>query len=544
MNGVFSFNQSSSQVLTMKIQHKRLLLFSLWNITCFIVLLYSGFAAHSDFIICLSVFVATLPLAGWLADVHVGRYKVIHYSLWILCGSSILYHILLLSDPYMNEYLSKALRIAVDLALVISLSGVMANSLQFGLDQLLDSPFTEHSSYISWYAWTFFAATLIIALIQSCFCKPLDTKVTFFVVPLFCTLALLSDILGNHLLRKDVVTHNPLNHIYQVLRYAVKNKYPRLRSAFTYWEDKPYSRIDLGKTKYGGPFTTEQVEDVKTFFRILGIIIVACILIGTIFVLGRSMNNMMYHLKDNNYIKHCKASNMANYVPVCLSRKTVMYFGEVTVVIFVPLMKLLEHIKILKHLYLNIFGKLVLGLFLLLLHEILLVGLEVTGEILSSDHNVTCLLNAEARDLLSGNILNLNYQWMLLPQFVAGLAKYNLFKNGIQFICAQSPDSMRGLLLGVMFYACIAPFPVSVYILDGLGSLTHRTGIQYCGVWYYVSNGGITLLFIGLLFMLSKLYSFRRRDEDIHNEQMFAENFYENEIQQEASRADKTNAIN
>ena len=72
------------------------------------------------------------------------------------------------------------------------------------------------------------------------------------------------------------MTHNPLTFIFQVLRYAVKNKYPRQRSAFTYWEDKPYSRIDLGKTKYGGPFTTEQVEDVKTYFRILVLIGIKC----------------------------------------------------------------------------------------------------------------------------------------------------------------------------------------------------------------------------------------------------------------------------
>ena len=28
-------------------------------------------------------------------------------------------------------------------------------------------------------------------------------------------------------------------------------------------------RIDLGKHKYGGPFTYEQVEDVKTFYMLL-----------------------------------------------------------------------------------------------------------------------------------------------------------------------------------------------------------------------------------------------------------------------------------
>ena len=44
---------------------------------------------------------------------------------------------------------------------------------------------------------------------------------------------------------------------------------PVNRSALTYWEEDIPSRIDLGKSKYGGPFTTEQVENVKTFFKLL-----------------------------------------------------------------------------------------------------------------------------------------------------------------------------------------------------------------------------------------------------------------------------------
>ena len=64
---------------------------------------------------------------------------------------------------------------------------------------------------------------------------------------------------------------NPFKINFQVLRYAIKtNKNPWLRSTFTYWEDKHYSRIDLGKAKYDGPFTTEQVETVKTFFQTSG----------------------------------------------------------------------------------------------------------------------------------------------------------------------------------------------------------------------------------------------------------------------------------
>ena len=60
--------------------------------------------------------------------------------------------------------------------------------------------------------------------------------------------------------------------IYKVIKFAIATKHPRCRSAFTYCEDELPSRIDFGKNKYGGPFTTEQVEDVKTLLRLLPLI--------------------------------------------------------------------------------------------------------------------------------------------------------------------------------------------------------------------------------------------------------------------------------
>ena len=38
----------------------------------------------------------------------------------------------------------------------------------------------------------------------------------------------------------------------------------------------------FGKTKYGGPFTTEQVEDVKTLFRVVVITLIRCAFYGMI----------------------------------------------------------------------------------------------------------------------------------------------------------------------------------------------------------------------------------------------------------------------
>ena len=79
---------------------------------------------------------------------------------------------------------------------------------------------------------------------------------------------------------KEPVTQNPFSQIYKVINYAIKNKHPQRRSAFTYCEDELPSRIDFGKSKYGGPFTTEQVEDVKTFLRLLIVVVIASVLFG------------------------------------------------------------------------------------------------------------------------------------------------------------------------------------------------------------------------------------------------------------------------
>ena len=66
---------------------------------------------------------------------------------------------------------------------------------------------------------------------------------------------------------------NPYFLIYRVLKFAKGHKSPIRRSALTYWEDEIPSRIDLGKRKYGGPFTNEEVESVKTFLQLLKLLL-------------------------------------------------------------------------------------------------------------------------------------------------------------------------------------------------------------------------------------------------------------------------------
>ena len=70
-------------------------------------------------------------------------------------------------------------------------------------------------------------------------------------------LALLLMICFNKSLIKEPPTKSSFKLIYKIIKFAIVTKHPRCRSAFTYCEDELPSRIDFGKSKCGGPFTTE-----------------------------------------------------------------------------------------------------------------------------------------------------------------------------------------------------------------------------------------------------------------------------------------------
>ena len=55
-------------------------------------------------------------------------------------------------------------------------------------------------------------------------------------------------------------TPNPYRLVYHVVKFALKHK-----NLNTQWENKWSSRLDCAMYKYGGPFTAEEVENVKNY---------------------------------------------------------------------------------------------------------------------------------------------------------------------------------------------------------------------------------------------------------------------------------------
>ena len=67
---------------------------------------------------------------------------------------------------------------------------------------------------------------------------------------------------------------NPYRTVCNIINFAKSHKHPLRHSAFTHNDDYIPSRLDFAKERFGGrrPFSTEQVENVKTFLRMLVIL--------------------------------------------------------------------------------------------------------------------------------------------------------------------------------------------------------------------------------------------------------------------------------
>ena len=240
------------------------------------------------------------PFAGFLADVCYGRYRVIMVSLCLLaCGMAFLsIDSIFLFTRYTITPFSKNRHGGVTpffifatcglYLLIIGFAGYEANFIQFGIDQLTEAPNEYLGLFVHWVEWFTMLGTtfaqITFSLINHCNRNENGAiyDMTLSLPLLFLTL--LAVMLAFTYWKRcwfntEHVRSNPYKMVIKVLKFAFKTRYPISHSAHSYEEP---SRLDFAKEIYGGPFKTEQVEDVKTLLRILVILLA----LGPLFALG------------------------------------------------------------------------------------------------------------------------------------------------------------------------------------------------------------------------------------------------------------------
>ena len=275
------------------------------------------------------------PIAGYLADNKYGCYKTVVFGLWLLLPSFNFLAINLSSALVFRfqsiGYITIASLVILVFLLEISTVSFNANVIQLGMDQLYDFPVEDQSLFIHWF---FGVLYLIIFSVQlSLRMQLFQTSVIYSEVTnttnysniiysgygltgllllVFFVLLVVSLCIAHckkHWFLIEPSRVNSYKLVYKVTKFAWQHKVPIKRSAFTYCEDDIPSGLNLAKDKYGGPFTTEQVEDVKVFYGILKVLFS----LEPVFFINFAANVMFYQFAWHGSVLNIYQSNFSHF---------------------------------------------------------------------------------------------------------------------------------------------------------------------------------------------------------------------------------------
>ena len=338
---------------------------------------------------------------------------------------------------------------------------------------------------------------------------------------------------------------NPYKIVHGILKFAKSHKHPLQRSAFTFSENYIPSRLDFAKERFGGPFTTEQVENVKTFLRILLILFA----LGPVFVLEVTASYLIFplfamhslHRYYNTYYKeYCTGKFVWELMIESGIAMTVYSINSHSLsclhiwIIFCHLQRKLP----------NFFVRLRIGILLCLLGVVSLLITDVMGHVLNrnsfSNHSL-CVFQATISQNGSFTYPSLYMHWGVLipPILLLGIGPMLVIATTLEFISAQSPQSMKGLLVGVFFAIrglfhflnSIIIIPLSLKQPWASREMIEHPPVTNCGFVYLALTSVTGLIGLILFSLAAKKYKYRTRDEGIFR-QHDVEEIYDRYIDQ------------
>ncbi|XP_064403778.1 solute carrier family 15 member 4-like [Halichondria panicea] len=420
------------------------------------------------------------PIVGWIADARCGNYRVFRVGASLLFLATVICCIcvLILFNVPPHSIVSRVVSGGISpIMYIVGFVGgtaCLVTALQLGLDQMPDASSANITSFISWFvfslafgAWIFDTGCRVFSCIHGLCAHVFSLVPVIAMSVLCCSLFLLTP-------KWMIIEPNcpqSLKTIYQVLKFAAKHKAPLNRSALTYWEEDIPSRMDLGKSRYGGPFTTEEVEDVKTFFKIL-------IISVPIFIISCSLSPEVY-MQSLDGFANCEAGFIF-----------AVTYSPTWVIIIVTLVYEFCIYPLLRNRLPSILKR--IGIISSVIFIVSSVKLVLATAIFSYSLDLS--------------------PWSNIAYFVIFSSIFMFLLTSIlEFICAQSPYKMRGLLLGYTILLYI----ISMYVGTILMYIFNSVCVgPYCHIFEKSVFTALSLVGFVLHCLLATWYKRRVREED------------------------------
>lgn len=474
---------------------------------------------------CLAVL---LPIGGWLADTRIGRYKMIRCSMWIMWIGIVLTTVaeLLLSSvgTVQNDSINNGIYLLMCSIMVIGLSGFMSNIIHLGIDQLIDASATEITSFITWYVMTLFASNITVHFVTDC----VVTASTFYIKTLFVavclSLALCLDFMFQHVLVKEQVTVKSIRVIIGVIAYTIRNRHLRHNQIAVASDNGAVpSRFNIAKHMHGGPYTSQQVDNVRRFLSVLAVIGLFAVVLGASEPMMYANEKLEHHLKVwqdmpklPDAAKVCYWNLAIRYSSVFFAVATVLLYEFVIHPLFY---RCLPRFRIMTTYWLGT-ALFLLWVLSLLTIEIVVYHQHLLRETVSSNHTISQLVRCTFVDKPD---VHFSHTWWYIPSFLRGLSNFILLSSALQFIWAQTPSNMKGLVLGLAFMF----LGFSTFVHYGISSpfigdrvfgfkVSGQRGPLICEIWYFLLEAVVFFVVLIMIGVLVRKYGGRKQRNAVH----------------------------
>lgn len=505
------------------------------------------------------------PLFGFMADVCCGRYWLVTISVSVMSLGIFLTSIITplhstLLEPEGGKF-HPYIVILVVCAYLLGVGGVAgfeANVVQFGLDQLIDDSSRRLSLFLHLLVWvrqTGYGLAIVPLTLLDCDKKtgllrfqgsfqfmPLAIFVLLTIPPLIFLIRMRNSFY------RELGSINPYKMVVRIIGYTLKNRHPqRRRSAFFYYYGLNPGRLDFAKVHYGGPYDTEDVENVKTLLQML--VVIVCV--GPVFILKVATSYFMYqhlveHLVNTSLTMESScytfwplmgSGNQMNLIAILL-------FPVYVVIIF-------EFLKSIPKILL----RLLIGIVMVTLCLVCILLADIAGHFSlggAANKTINCALAVSGSASGERNSLDMHWGALVAPSVLYGLASPIILTSVFEFICAQSPKSMTGLLVGTFFFVegvfeligtlIMVPFSIRTlwsyedptttndtlammeyrdyyeYPYEGVSGATTTTshtplGSVACEMWYLAIVVTLGIAGILLFSVAACKYKYRKREE-------------------------------
>ena len=400
------------------------------------------------------------PVTGFLTDTYFGRYKVLVWSTWGMFIATISYSILVTLVVYTKcisqELLSLSNNNEQDLScehgklvessvylflILISLlvfnafySGYHANLCLYGAELLEDADETQKHNYFHIYHFlgVLGAAVAGFTVVPFEYLIFRGSVIVFLFVPPF-SLAII--LILFRVCKKEFYEHsvrqNPLVLIKQTTVLAVKraNVSKTLFSTKTF--KSPTSILDNAKSSQGGRYTSEWVQEVKTFYRLIAIFLS--------FMWFFAIRATTYSIFIKMGLHMSWPGNTATQINRVVLITFIFQIGNV---VALPVIVLLNGVvyKFFRRWYPNMLTSIGIGLLCGLLTLFVAIFIEVGRSEKS---------NCDVNNVFSKYYGSSVSIFAIIPLYVfLGLGDSFAYATIREFTYAQSPSTMRGLIFG------------------------------------------------------------------------------------------------